>query len=46
MNKFMNGMKDATNFTYTENGAVTHKTTKSNLLDMFVHPLSYSFTSE
>ena len=35
MNKFMNGMKDATNFTYTENGAVTHKTTKSDLLDMF-----------
>ena len=35
MNKFMNGMKDATNFTYTENHAVTHKTTKSDLLDMF-----------
>ena len=35
MNKFMNGMKDATNFAYTENGAVTHKTTKSDLLDMF-----------
>lgn len=35
MNKFMNGMKDATNFTYTENGAVTRKTTKSDLLDMF-----------
>ena len=35
MNKFMNGLTNATNFTYTENGAVTHKTTKSNLLDMF-----------
>ena len=35
MNKFMNGMNDATNFAYTENGAVTHKTTKSDLLDMF-----------
>ena len=35
MNKFMNGMANATNFTYTENGAVTHKTTKSDLLDMF-----------
>ena len=35
MNTFMNGLKDATNFTYTENGAITHKTTKSNLLDMF-----------
>ena len=35
MNTFMNGLKDATNLTYTENGALTHKTTKSNLLDMF-----------
>ena len=35
MNKFMNGMANATNYTYTENGAVTHKTTKSDLLDMF-----------
>ena len=35
MNKFMNGLTNATNFTHTENGAVTHKTTKSNLLDMF-----------
>lgn len=35
MNTFMNAMKDATNFAYTENGAVTHRTTKSDLLDMF-----------
>ena len=35
MNKFMNEMANATNYTYTENGAVTHKTTKSDLLDMF-----------
>lgn len=35
MNKFMNGLTNATNFTYTENGAVTHSTTKSDLLDMF-----------
>ena len=35
MNKFLNGLTDATNFTLTENGAITHKTTKSNLLDMF-----------
>lgn len=35
MNKFMNGMANATNYTYTENDAVTHKTTKSDLLDMF-----------
>lgn len=34
-NNFLNGLSNATNFTYTENGAVTHKTTKSDLLDMF-----------
>ena len=31
----LNAMKNASNYTYTENGAVTHKTTKSDLLDMF-----------
>lgn len=35
MNAFMNGLKDATNYGYTENGAVKHLTTKSALLDMF-----------
>ena len=35
MNKFMNGLTNATNFTYTENMAITHKSTKSSLLDMF-----------
>ena len=35
MNSFMNGMKAATNFTTTENGAITHKTTQADLLDMF-----------
>ena len=34
-NKFMTGLQNATNFTYTENGALTHKTTGNNLLDMF-----------
>ena len=34
-NKFLNGLTNATNFTYTENGAVTHRTTRSDLLDMF-----------
>lgn len=33
--KFLNGLTNATNFTYTENGALTHKTTRSELLDMF-----------
>ena len=35
MNTFMNGLKNANNFAYTENGAVTHTSTKSDLLDMF-----------
>ena len=35
MNKMLNGLTNATNFTLTENGAVTHKTTRSDLLDMF-----------
>lgn len=35
MNTFMNELENATNFTYTENGAVTHTTTRSALLDMF-----------
>ena len=35
MNKFLNGLVDATNFGYTENGAIKKNTTKSDLLDMF-----------
>ena len=35
MNTFLNGLTDATNFGYTENGAVKHLTTRSALLDMF-----------
>lgn len=35
MNKFLNGLTDASNLTYTENGAVTRKSTKSDLLDLF-----------
>lgn len=32
---YLDNLKNATNFTHTENGAVTHKTTHSDLLDMF-----------
>lgn len=35
MNSFMNNLQDATNYTLTENGALTHKTTKSAVYDMF-----------
>ena len=34
-NTFMNAMKNEANYTFTENGAITHRTTKSDLLDMF-----------
>ena len=40
-NKFMSGLKTATNFTYTENGALTHKTTESDLLDLFAMGAAY-----
>ena len=46
MNKFINGLTDATNFTYTENGAITHKTTKSDLLDMFALGAAYRVRSD
>lgn len=45
-NKFMNGLTAATNFTYTENGAVTHKTTMSDLLDMFALGGAYRTRSD
>ena len=35
MNKFLNGLTNDANYTLTENGAITHTTTRSNLLDMF-----------
>lgn len=35
MSDFLNAMKNATNFTYTENGALTHKSTGTDLYDMF-----------
>ena len=35
MNMLLNSMKQDSNFTHTENGAITHKTTESALLDMF-----------
>ena len=46
MNKFINGLNDATNFTYTENGAITHCTTKSDLLDMFAMGGAYRTRSD
>lgn len=46
MNTFMNGLSNASNFTFTENGALTHKTTKSDLLDMFAMGAAYRTRSD
>ena len=46
MNTFMNGLKNATNYGYTENGAVKHTTTKSALLDMFAMCAAYRSRSD
>lgn len=46
MNTFLNGLKNATNYGYTENGAVKHLTTKSALLDMFALGAAYRKRSE
>lgn len=35
MNNFLNGLQNIANFTHTENGAITHKSTLSAVLDMF-----------
>ena len=35
MNTLLNGLKNQTNFGYTENGAIKRNSTKSMLLDMF-----------
>ena len=46
MNKFLNGMKNETNYTYTENGALTHKSTMSGLLDLFGMGAAYRNRSD
>ena len=46
MNKFMNGLANATNYTLTENGAVTHKSTLDDVLDMFAFGGAYRTRSD
>lgn len=46
MNTLLNGMKNATNYTRTENGALTHKTSMSGLLDLFGMGAAYRIRSD
>ena len=46
MNAFLNGLTNSTNYTHTENGALTHKTTRSALLDMFAMGAAYRTRSD
>lgn len=41
MNTFLNGMKTANNYTLTENGALTHKSTMDGLMDLFAMGAAY-----
>lgn len=46
MSTLLNGLKNATNYTYTENGALTHKSTMSSLLDLFAMGAAYRTRSD
>ena len=46
MNKFMNALKEKNNLTYTENLALTYKSTMNGLLDLFALGASYRTRSD
>lgn len=46
MNTFMNSLNNATNYKYTENGALAHKTTNSAVYDMFAFGGAYRSRSD
>ena len=46
MNTYLNCLQNATNFTTTENQAITHITTRSDLLDMFAFGGAYRNRSD
>lgn len=45
-NAFLNGMKSTTNYTRTENGALTHTSTLNGLLDLFAMGAAYRTRSD
>ncbi len=45
-NRLLTGMKELTNYTYTTNGDLTHKSTLSDVLDMFAFGGAYRNKSE
>lgn len=45
-NKFMNALKEDANFTLTENGSVTHRSTMNGLMDLFALGGAYRNRSE
>lgn len=46
MNTFLNNMKTATNYTYTDNGAVAHKSTLNAVYDLYALGAAYRGRSE
>ena len=46
MNTFLNGLRTADNFTLTENGGLTHKSTMNGLLDLFAMGAAYRIRSD
>lgn len=46
MNQFLNGLKEITNFTLTENGAVTRRSSLNGLMDLFALGGAYRSRSD